>query len=152
MHKAMLPCSTFRGMNWDRQRHEKDGLRFVELKRYGSQHYIFRCHDMPHLHNIEVLKTEIIKRTAYKFGAIQTSIFYYKICFCPQKFSNSFLPDMRRLTPRKASTKKEKKSITSNSLTPPSTNPAALYEANEFLHQHIECYIAWWMLMAATSL
>lgn len=111
MHKAMLPCSTFRGMNWDRQRHEKDGLRFVELKRYGSQHYIFRCHDMPHLHNIEVLKTEIIKRTAYKFGAIQTSIFYYKICFCPQKFSNSFLPDMRRLAPRKASTKKEKKKV-----------------------------------------
>lgn len=109
MHKAMLPCSTFRGMNWDRQRHEKDGLRFVELKRYGSQHYIFRCHDMPHLHNIEVLKTEIIKRTAYKFGAIQTSIFYYKICFCPQKFSNSFLPDMRMLAPRKASTKKKKK-------------------------------------------
>lgn len=111
MHKAMLPCSTFRGMNWDRQRHEKDGLRFVELKRYGSQHYIFRCHDMPHLHNIEVLKTEIIKRTAYKFGAIQTSIFYYKICFCPQKFSNSFLPDMRRLAPRKASTKKRKKKV-----------------------------------------
>lgn len=111
MHKAMLPCSTFRGMNWDRQRHEKDGLRFVELKRYGSQHYIFRCHDMPHLHNIEVLKTEIIKRTAYKFGAIQTSIFYYKICFCPQKFSNSFLPDMRRLAPRKASTKKKKKKV-----------------------------------------
>lgn len=111
MHKAMLPCSTFRGMNWDRQRHEKDGLRFVELKRYGSQHYIFRCHDMPHLHNIEVLKTEIIKRTAYKFGAIQTSIFYYKICSCPQKFSNSFLPDMRRLAPRKASTKKRKKKV-----------------------------------------
>lgn len=111
MHKAMLPCSTFRGMNWDRQRHEKDGLRFVELKRYGSQHYIFRCHDMPHLHNIEVLKTEIIKRTAYIFGAIQTSIFYYKICFCPQKFSNSFLPDMRRLAPRKASTKKRKKKV-----------------------------------------
>lgn len=109
MHKAVLPCSTFRGMNWDRQRHEKDGLRFVELKLYGSQHYIFRCHDMPHLHNIEVLKTEIIKCTAYKFGAIQTSIFYYKMCFCPQKFSNSFLPDMRRLAPRKASTKKRKK-------------------------------------------
>lgn len=111
MHKAVLPCSTFRGMNWDRQRHEKDGLRFVELKLYGSQHYIFRCHDMPHLHNIEVLKTEIIKCTAYKFGAIQTSIFYYKMCFCPQKFSNSFLPDMRRLAPRKASTKKKKKKV-----------------------------------------
>lgn len=79
--------------------------------------------------------------------------FLLQICFCPQKFSNSFLPDMRRLAPRKASTKKrKKKSITSNNLTPPSTNPAALYEANEFLHQHIECYIAWWMLMAATSL
>ena len=147
--KKMFPCYTFRGMNWGKRGGEKDA--------FGSIHGNLTARLITRL----VLQLSISYLSVkYRNNQAYTSQIW---CYSNMNFlsQNVFLPtDIFHESP---SARCEKgsgellvrplwKNITSNHLAPPSTNPAALYEANEFFHQHIECYIAWWMLMAATSL